>query len=311
MLARRPGRKKAQASAQGGADVRSSADDAELLAALVKDARKALEPLAACEPTCSYSDLLRAHKPMGVENGAGVHLRVANVQLDADGRVTAEVLQRFVTELDEVRESIYTCFNTLLVSMALLLTVLVVLFLAKVEYKEADAAAARSAWDVDAISWLAGGSNNEVGARRICHGFESAIFGLCLLGCLGGIFLAQCQLVVVSALPGNMAMLEYLLQGGLKGVFTIYMCVDLPFVLAPIGIALTAARHSPVAFLTSIVIVIGCYVLWGTALIAGPSGMLMVQNRTLQRRARAAVARTDAEGWAREGGASCSSTRVV
>ena len=79
-------------------------------------------------------DLVRAHAPIGAENGAGVYIRVAHVQLDADGHVAPQEFQRFLYELDEVRESIINGFNTMLLSMALLLTILVVLFLVKVDH---------------------------------------------------------------------------------------------------------------------------------------------------------------------------------
>ena len=274
-------------------------EDAALLAELVKEARKALEPLAACKMDCRYMDLVRAHTPLGAENGAGVYIRVAHVQLDADGHIAPQEFQSFLHELDEVRESIINGFNTMLLSMALLLTILVVLFLVKVDhhaFDEDEVDATNSAWDVDAIEWLAHISDSSrVGMRRSFHCVESGLFGLCIIGCLAGFFLAQCQLVVVSALPGNMALLEYLLKGGLKPIPIVYACVDLPFFLTPLGLVFAAARHSSIAFVVAVFVVPGCYLLWSDVLFVRSDGFLLLQNRTLQKRARAAVARTLAE----------------
>ena len=200
-----------------------SVDDAVILAELVRQARTALEPLAACELDCGYMELTRAHKKIGAENGVGVHIRVASVRLDSDGHIGPEEFGRFMRELDEVRESLVNCFSTMLISMALLLTILVVLFLAKVSYGNEIGASGlnpnASAWDVDAIAWLcAQSSGGEMSVRRVFLGVESLLLALCIMGCLAGVFLAQCNLIIISALPGNMAMLEYLLRGGLKPI---------------------------------------------------------------------------------------------
>ena len=274
--------------------VPATADDRALLAELVVHAREALLPLADCELDCAYPKLLKAHKPIGSENGAGIHIRVANVALDADGCVSSEELARFVAELADIRDSLTNCFSTLIVSQALLLTILVVLFLASpYDRLEAGASEAASIWDSDAIAWLSG-SDNDLTVRHAFHTAEAALLAACILGCLAGFFLSQCQLVIVSALPGNLAMVEYLLKGGLKPIFTLYMCVDLPFLLTPIALPFVAARYSALAFVAAIALLVGCYALWCPFMHA-ESQPLMLQNRTLQRWARMAVARTQAE----------------
>ena len=230
----------------------------------------------------------------------GVHIRVANVKLDADGRVAPDEVARFLTELEAVRESLVSCFSTMLVSMALLLTILVVLFLASPDHGEAhepDAsismAAPPSVWDADAVGWLTGG-NNELAVRRGFHLAESTLLAVCVAGCLAGLFLAQCQLVIVSALPGNLAMIEYLLHGGLKPIFTVYFCVDVPFFLTPVAMPFIAARYSAVAFLAALAIFVFCWAFWCN-FMGAETQPLMLQNRLLQRWAKSAVARTQAE----------------
>jgi hypothetical protein len=265
-----------------------------ILAELVREARKALEPLAKLELTASYGKIASTIKGLGAETGTGIHIRVANVHLDSKGSASVEEVQRFENECDSIRDQYFNQVSVYMVSTALLMTVLVVMAVAEAQHlldePTLDTEDAPSMWGPDAASWIAPG--NELGIRRAFYAAEFAILATCLMLSVAGVFLCNCQCGIIMGMPSHVAMIEYLLHGGLQTVPTLYICVDLPFFLFPFALPFVAARFSTVAFVGCLILAIGCHLIWLPFFTCGP---MHLYNRVLQKRARAAVARTAQE----------------
>lgn len=261
-------------------------DEAIILAELVRMARKALVPLAALDLSASYAKILKVNGRLGAETGTSIHIRVATIRLDAVGRVLPEDIKRFEFDCDTIRDTYYNQISTFMVSTALLMTVVVVLTLAEASHLYGDdtESYSPSLWGPDAASWLA--PDNAVSVRRSFYAFEFTLLGLCLMLTISGVFLCNCQAAIMMGMPSNIAMMEYLIRGGLRSIPTLYMCVDLPFFFFPLALPFIAARYNAVAFFGACIIFIGYWVIVMPLFTCGP---MHIYNRVLQTRARAAV----------------------
>lgn len=288
-------RKKIQGAPEAiTADSSSVVDECERLAALVKEARKRLEPLAASKKpkTDLFGHLgsFSLYSGMGGETGCGMLIRLARISLDAHGCVSAAELQRFKGEMGEVFEGLLTSITSIMVNCALMLTVYVVLALTEARgFLEMDLAdgVQPSAFGPDGVAWLVPGENQQV-VRRAFYVVEGVLLALALVACMVGLVISGIYLNIIPAMPGKIELLE-LLVTEIRHVFPLYLGIDVSQWCFPLVLPFVAARYSGVAFCA------GCFVtmfagfwVWGLMMSTVTNGGTILQRSAVSALAKAA-----------------------
>ena len=258
-----------------------------------------------------YSKLAPPQSKLGAETGTAVYIRIASVALDARGQISDEEYARICSELDEVRGDMFNALSSMLIAISLMLTILAVATFNEVNlvskgggvaptvqddedgYNDGDEL---SIWGPDAVVWLA--PSNALNLRR---GFYCAEFGLLAFGLflsLSGVWhsIAQLTLFLACCSTGNVAMVEYLLGGGLRHFSTLYILMDFPFFWFALALPFIGARFNAVAFFTCIVVCLGCFAIWIPLCWGkpgGPRGAILLTNSILLPRAKAVVYGSD------------------
>ena len=273
-------------------------DDAERVAALVVKARKLLVPVAELHKKGKKLQDLPAsgYFALGGENGVGTYIRIANVPLDARGRVSDTALTAFYSEVQQMREDLVAVFTSACVTLSLMLTIFAVLALAEASGYLLAAQAVNddnqitpTVWGPDAAAFLAPG--NEAAVRRAFYATEYAILAVALIGGISGLIFCQVLLFLLMALPTKLAVLDFVLDrtAGASSIIIMYICTDIVLFALPLCLPFIAARVSAMAFFGSCVVwLLSGFLVW-FKVMGGPA---KTANRILIGEAYAAVHRS-------------------